>query len=454
MTLTIASLLIASAAASAQPPQSIDREAHLARRASIGFAPTVTDGNVTIASVVPGSTAARMKLQPGDRIVTINTRPVNPQSLGEVLTTIAAHDRVSFRVIRAGKPLSLRGVADERPKEHYQGGRVIYSSVPIPGGRLRDIMVEPTDRTPDQPVIFLLQGITCASIEALDPNETYAQLASQAIKKGWSFYRVEKPGVGDSRGGTPCAERDFVGEIEAFRTAYDHLIDKRGIDPKRIIVIGHSMGGVQAPFVAADRQPGGIIVYGTVFRNWADYHLDAALWQPFLYSGKDRPSGKAAIDARKIVSAFFWQQMPPERIAASEGVTDDLVKELLGWNGKTLSFGRHYRFLQSMANVDQASAWSRIKVPVLSLYGGSDMVALTSNDHEMLAEWINFHAPKNGTFAGVPGADHDMRTVPDRAAFRTHVSATGTAPTGEFNTEVFSVISRWAETTAISKTQP
>lgn len=439
----LALLLTASVAAAptaANPSEAARSE--LARRASLGVSPTIADGEVVIAAVQPGSAAQRGGLRPGDRLLAIDDAAITPSGLAGSLAGLRTGREVSLRIRRDGVESIVEVVPQERPREAYAGARTTYGSVPIPGGRLRDILVEPVSGE-GGPVLFLLQGITCASIEAPVATETYAELAAHAVRLGWSFYRVEKPGVGDSAGGVPCEQRDFEAELEAFQRAYDHLIDGKGVAPSRIYLLGHSMGGVQAPFLARRRTPAGVIVYGTVVRNWADYHMDAALWQPFLYSGSPPSSGQEAASARKIVDAFFWDRLAPSEIAKATDAEEDAVREILGWDGGERSYGRHYRFLQSLARVSQADAWREVRSPVLSLYGRSDMVALDDADHTRLSELLNHGAPGRATLVIVPHADHDMRTVPDRAEFRRKVAASGKAPEGPFHAGVFQAIADW-----------
>lgn len=431
---------MASSPGAARPLKSSQSE--LARRASLGISPSIVGGEVVIAAVQPRSAADRGGLRPGDRLLGIDDAALTPDHVMATLAGLKAGRNVTVRFRRNGAEEKVGIVPRERPRETYAGARTTYGSVPIPGGLLRDILVEPESLSTG-PVLFLLQGITCASIEAPVSTETYAELAAHAVSRGWGFYRVEKPGVGDSVGGMPCEERDFESELAAFQRAYDHLIDVKGIAPSRIYILGHSMGGVQAPFLTRRRQPAGVIVYGTVVRNWADYHLDAALWQSFLYSGSSPAGGQQAENTRKIVHGFFWDRLGPKEIAQVTGAGVNEVKEILGWDGGVNSYGRHYRFLQSLSRVTQAEAWKDVQSPVLSLYGESDMVALDAADHTRLAELINHDRPDRATLAIVPRADHDMRTVPDRAEFRRQIAATGKAPDGPFHTGVFQAIADW-----------
>src|SRR4029079_14678688 len=100
---------------------------------------------------------------------------------------------------------------------------------------------------------------------------------------------------------------DYATELDAFRAAYRHLTMARGIDADRVFMLGHSLGGPGAPSLAAERPPRGVAVYGTVFRNWADYHRDLTQFQPYLFGGSDLAEQSAQADHfREAIRRFYF----------------------------------------------------------------------------------------------------------------------------------------------------
>lgn len=75
---------------------------------------------------------------------------------------------------------------------------------------------------------------------------------------GISVLIVDYRGYGHSTGrpGEPGIYRDAA-------AAWRYLVDRRGIRPARIIVFGRSLGGVVAAHLAAEVQPGGLILEST-----------------------------------------------------------------------------------------------------------------------------------------------------------------------------------------------
>jgi hypothetical protein len=423
------------------------KAADLPRQAALGvrLAPA-PGGGVMVQDVAPGQTGAALGLRPGDIIVRAGQQVVaGPQSIGAYIRSVGAGEPARLTVRRGEETTTLTAAATARPLERYAGARVDYGAVPFRDGALRDILVMP-ENGDGAPVVFLMQGFTCASIESPDPQDTYRQLAAHLSRRGIGFYRVEKPQVGDSRGGPNCTEIDFQVELDGFRAAYRHLIETRRIPPERIFLLGHSLGGLQAPLLASERAPRGVAVYGTVLRNWADYHQEAASIQGFIYSGKDPAQEISEGErAREVTRRYFLEGQSPTAIVAARPELEPVVRSVLGWQGGDNGYaGRHVRFLQSLANLPLVPAWRDARSHVLALYGENDLVALFDTDHRLIADIVNHYRPGTARFVQVPGTDHDMRLLGvDRLGFRRHVAANAAPPQGSFNEAVAQTLAEW-----------
>ena len=422
--------------------------ASLQRKASLGLqvapAPNGSPGAIA-AEVFPGGTADALGLHNGDLVVVAGNHPVaRPADVVAYAATLRSGDRTELTVRRAGKDIRLTGKAKPRPLETYEGATVDYGAVPFRGGMLRDILVLPKG-VANPPVLFLLQGFTCASIEPPFPDDPYRRLGAELVKRGIGYYRVEKPGMGDSMGTPACEEIDFATELEAFRDAYEHLIHARGVDADSIFMFGHSLGGLEAPLLAADVPPRGVAVYGAVLRNWADYHLDIDRYQTFLTgaSGPDEAAAATERD-RELVRRFYFAKESPAQLAADNPAYGDAMRNAFAWDGADKMFGRNFKFMQDLAGLPLASAWRRTKSNVLAVYGESDIVAIDDRDHKVIADIADFYRPGSGRFVQIPGTTHGMELVGNRHEFREKSMAAGGAPpSGPFNPEVARVIADW-----------
>jgi pimeloyl-ACP methyl ester carboxylesterase len=401
-------------------------------------------GGVTIVEVIPGATAQALGLINGDVVTAMNGRPVdNPLAIVRALEPLRGGSPIRIDYQRRGVKRTSSGKAVARPTESYANATARYGAYSFKGGLIRDIMVTPRGK-PQAPVVFFLQGYTCASIEAGDPFGLYGGLAKGFADAGVGFYRVEKPGIGDSRGGARCEEIDYATELDAYRTGYHHLVHDLGVSPDRIFMLGHSLGGLEAPMLAAENAPRGVAVYGTVLKDWAAYSSDLASYQNFLINGAD-PAGEEAkfAAASATLRHFYIDRWTPDRIVAADPAAAQILREQVSWDGGMNAFGRSYVFAQNLPGLPLMRSWRDTKSNVLSLYGASDEVALFDTDQRMIAEIVNWYRPGTARFISIPDTMHAMDLVGNRDAFRRRNIAAGGLKFGMFNPAVVDPIVAW-----------
>jgi pimeloyl-ACP methyl ester carboxylesterase len=294
-------------------------------------------------------------------------------------------------------------------------------------------------------VLFLIPGYSCASIEPPTPTHPYRRLGEELVARGIAYYRVEKPFVGDSKGSGNCNDIDFATELDSFRTAYDHLIKVRGVDPDRIFMLGHSLGGIQAPLLAVQNPPRGVAAFGTVLRNWADYHHDIDVFQSYLFRGADPGQEAAGAERnREILRRFYFGREAPSAIAAGSPQDAEAVRNILSWDGRERTIGgRSYKFNQDLAHLPLIAAWRDAKTNVLALYGESDIVALNGEDHRLIADIADFYRPGTGSFVEIAATGHGMEVIGNRKEVREKTRAAGSVPTGPFNPAVADALAAW-----------
>lgn len=432
-------LLAAAALAGAAAPAA----AQLQRRAQLGVtmpAARQQGQGAVVSEVMPGGTAAALGLRPDDAIVRVNDTPVaRPQDLGPVLARFFGGTPIRLTVRRGGAEQLLQGTGVERLRDSYPGATVDYGAVPFRGGHLRDILVTPNN-VANPPIVYLLQGFSCVTIE----NPLYHSLIEALLRDGIGFYRVEKAGIGDSAGGVNCTDIDFATELDGFRSAYNYLIRTRGVDADRVFMLGHSMGGFQAPFLAAERAPRGVAFFGAGLRNWADYNLDLIRFQSFLLFSQDPAAAAAEAESfREALRRFYFGREAPAAVAAGSAVNARALREALAWDGGERVLGRHYKFTQDLAHQPLTAAWRDSWTNVLAMYGESDIVTLFDEDHRIIADIANHYRPGSGRYVEIARTGHGMDIVGDRLELRRRVVETGNLPTGEFNPEVARALAAW-----------
>ena len=167
-------------------------------------------------------------------------------------------------ILRGGKSqtrtIALRGF----PRETLPGHTFEYGAVTTPdGSRLRTILSAPATAG-RHPAVMLLQGGGCGSVDIpVAPDVGQTGLLRTIAAHGLVTMRVEKPGVGDSRG-PACETIGYTQELDGYRAALAALKKHPALDSDEIFLLGISLGGVFAPVVANESPVRGIVVYGTL----------------------------------------------------------------------------------------------------------------------------------------------------------------------------------------------
>lgn len=153
-----------------------------------------------------------------------------------------------------------------KSRESIAGVDVVYMDAAVANGdRVRLIVTRPRAASGPLPLVFTIGWLSCDSVNWPNgPPFGYAHVLLQiARESGYMTVRMEKPGVGDSRG-PPCASLDFQRELAAYRAAFSTMTKLAGVDPSRIFILGLSNGGGFAPLVAQGEDAKDFVVKGYV----------------------------------------------------------------------------------------------------------------------------------------------------------------------------------------------
>lgn len=403
--------------ASATGASAASTKPSLPRRAGpmgIRIDPQVTD-RVAVQEVVPGTPAANAGILDGDTITSIAGKPVPTfDTLRSVMRGLEGGQATNVEVLREGGKRTLEVQLAEL-REQVAGSTVRYGSVDVPKGyRLRTIVTVPENESRKRegryPAFLYVQGIICDSIDRPDvPDAVDTRLVHTMAGQGFVTMRVDKPGLGDSEG-PPCSEIGFQEELEGYLAALNDLAQQPEVDPSRIYVFGHSMGGVMAPFLAKEGKVRGTIVYGTIARTWFEYQLENVRRQSELAGASPAEVAEAMQQQARESSMILiekktlgdvWERWPELR-QETQGL-------MLDENHMST---RHMRFFHELQDLNIARAWSESEGAVLGLWGEYDWVA-SRDDHERIAAIVNSREADAGSVLTMPKADH---------AFTTHAS--------------------------------
>ena len=395
----------------------ISNETALERRGFLGVqvsaAPQNSAGNpvqgVSVVNVFDNSTASLSGIINGDLLVAINDLEIRmPQDLTNILGAAKAGANVKLEIIRNQESRIIDTVLAPLPKEQFDDANVIHDEVYTDAGILRSILTLPKNK-PAPPVVFILQGFDCSSIEKpLTPQDAYVRLIKMLHKNGFATFRLEKSNVGDSSG-QDCREIRFDLETKGFIDGLKFLAASTSINRDDIYVLGISLGGIWAPILANEVPLKGIISFGTIGKTWEEYMYENSRRQ-LLLAGKDY----SQIENDLKLSSIFWNELftsgenpreimdaRPELKTIAQSLTIDPVTDEY-----MHLFGRHYSFVKEINEVNIAEEWEHVESRTLLLWGIGDYIA--SESDQILIEQILLSNDKDVTLKYVE-SDHYWR---------------------------------------------
>jgi pimeloyl-ACP methyl ester carboxylesterase len=268
-------------------------------------------------------------------------------------------------------------------------------SVRIPGNgfNLAGTLSQPSGIPPPEsrgrfPAVLLVGGSG-----PTDRDETVAGLpifgllASPLADAGYYVLRYDKRGVGQSGGrGETATIQDYAEDV---RAAIRFLRDRKDVDAKRIVLFGHSEGGLVALLAASrDDDIAGVVLAGVPSGSGAELVLEQ---QAYMLGRMNLPEAERAsrIELQKRIQAAVL----------GEGTWDD-IPEPLKRQAETPWFESFLRF-------SPAPLMSRVKQPLLILQGSLDR-QVPPHHGEKLAEMAK--ARKRGgdavTYFVLDGVNH------------------------------------------------
>ena len=310
-------------------------------------------------------------------------------------------------------PATLVGDLPRRaptPIEDSPGLETQYGEVRVADGvRLRTILTRPDGTTRRLPAIFLVQWVSCGSLEFRSNRPNL--LRDIALASGMVLIRVDRSGTGDSEG-VPCEQLDHDTEIAHYRAALARVAGHPWIDPQRIVIFGSSLGASNAPLVADGRKVAGIVVQGggglsylERMINFDSINLERA--------GKIPPERHHHEMARRVAfqHAYLIGRQTPAQVAAAKPELAGVWESLLGTAADN-HYGRPFAWHWQIAGKDLIGPWARVEAPIMVVYAEYDQFE-TRRGHRIIVDTVERKRPGSATWLEIPQADHDLEVYPD-----------------------------------------
>jgi pimeloyl-ACP methyl ester carboxylesterase len=400
---------------------------------------------VLVQAIIPNSTAEKLKLQPQDVILRLNGTPLS--NVNEAVARareLQTGEEITLTLARNGKERTVKGAVAPMPTEHAPTVDVLYDEAKIESGHVRTILRKPKGKA-KLPTVFFVQGFGCASLDLLPETHPQRLLINSLADRGYAVFRMEKPGVGDSKGSRTCADINYQEELAAYKAAYQKLLTYDFVDRDNIFLFGHSLGGNTVPLLADVHPTQGLITYGSVGKPWAEYLIDVLRKQRTLLGDDYLEIEKDMETALPLLHDLLVLKKAPQELPQQNPAYDRLLRERFGFDGKTQLFGRHYMFLQQLADLNIARDYKEVGTHTLAIYGEADVAAVDPSGARRIADVVNAYHPGKGTFQLLPRTDHgflafgtmqEALAVPDRDNFLKYGK-------DKFNVKVIDLIDNW-----------
>lgn len=414
----------------------------LPRRGYLGAdlsAPSGGKSGATVRRVTPGTAAASIGLQPGDRITKINGQPITDELTYERINgRPRGGDTVRYEIARADQISEKQATLPEMPRESIPGVQVIYGAVTSRGQRLRTIVTRPANARGRLPAVFLATWLSCDSPDAPfgPPQRDGMAHLLRAIAKdsGYVLMRVESPGRGDSDG--DCIDTDFLTELDGYRAGFQALLHSEFVDPNRVFVLGLSNGGGYAPLIPGSTKVAGYISFGGWSKTWFEHMMELERRRLAL-DGKSPGEVTQAMQgyANFYIHYLIHKQTPAEVIRRMPELKD------LWYDAPEHQYGRPAAFYQQLQDLNLWAAWDKADAPVLAIWGEHDWI-MSRDDIEEIAKIANRKKPGSGSFVALPRTTHGLlKNGSDEYSNRNF-------DTGAFNQAVVPIVFEWMKAIA------
>lgn len=360
------------------------------------------EGGVLVGAVSPGGPAAGAGVRSGDVVLAVDGETVPDTGWFVRALKGGAGGTWTLTVRRGTDDVEVPFALQEAPRWTSPDYDVVYGTATVADGtRRRTVTAKPRGAGPF-PAALLVGGIGCYSLDA-PGGGTYAPYFDAFVRAGWAVLWTEKSGVGDSEG-APCPTIDFETEVAGYRAGLAALQALPFVDPARVVVVGHSMGGTIGPLIASETPVAGVAAVSTSGLPWFEYSV-ANTRRQLALAGLAPPEVDARMrDAIAANYAVFAEKQSPE----------SLLDEHPDW-AEFFQLPQHISYFQQMADLDPAALWTAADAPALLVAGGADFVTDPA-EHAHLAAVVNGVRPGTARYVLVPDLDHFGNRVADAPA--------------------------------------
>lgn len=236
------------------------------------------------------------------------------------------------------------------------------------------------------PVLIMIQGSGASDMNesvGTTPNRPFEDIAHGLAEQGVATLRYNKCTYQYPADGGDTIEYELLDDAAA---AVKMLCNDRRIDPNRIYLLGHSLGGMFAPKITSDNpQIKGFISMAGSLRPLHDIILDQS---------------KAALDAEPSLT----EQQKNDLLAQFEAEVTKITS--LDDVGTNFIMGMPTNYWKSISSIDNLALVKNLKVPMLILQGSADFQVYPDKDYKLWETTLKDHT--NITYHLYDGLSHEF----------------------------------------------
>lgn len=291
------------------------------------------------------------------------------------VTGLVLHQNGDHAAPRVG-PASGHAAAPAAETSWFAAAAASARARPItvqrPGFKLRGVLDLPAGKGPF-PVIDIIPGSGPVDLNGNDSAgpgrgitySPYRKLAVALVKAGWAVARVAKRGLPPSTGDGNHVT--FHTDVEDDLAVIKALRGNPHLDPKRIVLLGHSLGGLIAPRIATMTP-----VQGLVLLEAPGERMTRITTQQVLSA--NRAAGASATQIKAVTQAqdSFYKRVAEARPGQS---IDSGGNHVPAWE---------VQLLKSLYARDPLATAKKVDVPTLVIQGGRDFNVQPGNGKRLV----------------------------------------------------------------------
>jgi dienelactone hydrolase len=266
----------------------------------------------------------------------------------------------------------------------------------------------------------VIEAANATGQPALALNSTYRDIAYALAREGFVTLRYDKRGVGNSTGEGGDFPEPSLRDLKA---AVAFLKDNPSVDPQRIALVGHSIGGLWALMEAAGNDSiAAVCVMATPAKPMSEVLNEQVEWLVKSQGGNDTDVAAVVAQQSAIYEQLRSGELDPSTLPPS------------------VSY--QYEFVKAIMDIAGADYAREIKCPALILQGEKDLFTTIPQEAQLLKEAFIEGGNNKVQLITFPNLDHMFRPTPDQPSIELYYE-----DRGPISPDVVQAIADWMKTT-------